>query len=153
MSSIIILFVLIVSSYTIFFRSQQPLVKAEKEAFKIAKETAGVQRLENFYWYNGKDETYFTVEGYTNEKKLIYVIIKQDGADTFVFDAEDMITEQESKSILQEKKEPFRILESRLGITEETPFWEIAYKNSDHTISYILISAQTGETIREYNNI
>lgn len=153
MGSILLLFILIVSSYTIFFRSQQPLVQAEKEAKKIAEEVADVDYIKDFYWYNGTDETYFTVEGFTESMDHVYVVIKQNGGDTLLLDADEVVTEEEAKSILQAQKDPFEILEARIGIEEDTPFWEIAYKNDDGSMGYLLISVYTGETIREYNDI
>lgn len=152
-ASIFLLFLLIVSSYTIFFRSQQPLVQAEKEAKIIAQELAGIEDVKDFYWYNGSEETYFTVEGFTENLDHFYVVIKQDGGDTLLLDADAIVTEEEAKSILQAEKEPFKILEARIGIETEDPFWEVAYKNEDGSIGYFLISVYTGETIREYENI
>lgn len=152
-TSIFLLFLLIVSSYTIFFRSQQPLVQAEKEARMIAQEVAGIENVKNFYWYNGSEETYFTVEGLNESLNHFYVVIKQSDGNTLLLDADVVVTEEEAKSILQAEKKPFEILEARIGIEENDPFWEVSYKNEDGSIGYFLISIYTGETIREYENI
>lgn len=153
LGSIALLFVLIVSSYTLFFRSQRLMIQAEKEAAAIAEQKADIQKVKDFYWYNGTEETFFTVEGYNSDGGLLYVVIKQNGGDTLVLDSQEVVTESEAKSIVQAEKSPAVLLEARMGIEDEEPFWEVAYKDEDGRIGYYLIAARTGETIREYKNI
>ncbi|HJB24521.1 MAG TPA: DUF5590 domain-containing protein [Candidatus Jeotgalibaca pullicola] len=148
-----VLFVLIVSSYSFFFYSQQPMVQAEKEVSKIAEESADIQRVDNFYWYNGSDDTFFTVAGYTSEDRYLYVVVKQNGGEVTVLDSQQIVTEDEAKSILQTIKEPQKILEARLGMEADEPFWEVAYRDMDGKLGYVLLSANTGELMKEYKNI
>lgn len=152
-STLVLLFLLIVASYSLFFSAQRPIMQAEREARSIAKETVNMTRFEDFYWYNGSRDTFFSVAGWDEEDRYLYVIIKQDGGDTMVLDSQEAITEEEAKSIAQAAKSPARILEARLGVEEDTPFWEVAYKKTDGSVAYLLISALTGETIKEYSNL
>lgn len=153
LGSLVLLFLLIVASYSIFFSAQRPMMKAESEAVSIAQEVAAIRDADDFYWYNGTKDTYFTVAGWDDEGNYLYVIIKQNGGDTMVLDAREVITEDEAKSITQSEKSPERILEARMGIMDEMPFWEISYKKEDGSLAYLLISAQTGETMKEYANL
>ncbi|MFZ2584257.1 MAG: DUF5590 domain-containing protein, partial [Trichococcus flocculiformis] len=131
--AIVILFLMIVSSYTIFYRSQQPMLQAQKEATAIAEENANIQKVQDFYWYNGS-ETYFTLAGIDGNNEELYVIIKKDGGETTVLNTAEVVTESEAKSITQADKKPERILEARLGIENEEPVWEVTYKNANDTI-------------------
>ena len=103
--AIVILFLMIVSSYTIFYRSQQPMLQAQKEATAIAEENANIQKVQDFYWYNGS-ETYFTLAGIDGNNEELYVIIKKDGGETTVLNTAEVVTESEAKSITQADKKP-----------------------------------------------
>lgn len=153
MSLIGVLFVLILGSYSLFFYAQRPLVRAESEATAIAKEQAGIEKAMDFYWYNGGVDTYFTVGGYTNEEEYQYVVIKQNGGNTWTFSSQEIVTEEEAKSILLALKQPSDILEARIGMEKEEPFWEVAYQDGEGQLGYIIISARTGELIREFQDI
>lgn len=151
--TLVLLFLLIVTSYSLFFSAQRPLMRAEKEAQSIAREAANITHFEEFYWYNGTHDTFFTVAGRDEANNYLYVVIKQDGGDTMVLDSREVITEEEAKSITQAEKAPARILEARLGVEKETPFWEVTYKKADGSLAYLFISAHTGETMKEYGNL
>ena len=150
--AIVILFLMIVSSYTIFYRSQLPIVQAQKDATAIAEENANIQEVQDFYWYNGS-ETYFTLAGIDGNNEELYVIIKKDGGETTVLNTAEVVTESEAKSITQADKKPERILEARLGIENEEPVWEVTYKNANDTIGYYLISAISGKWLKDIENI
>jgi uncharacterized protein YpmB len=150
--TIILLFLLIASSYTIFYRAQQPMIQAQKEAVIIAKKEANIQKVEDFYWYNGS-ETYFTVAGTDNKNEELYVIIKKSGGSTTILNTAEVVTESEAKSITQADKAPKYILEARLGIENDEPVWEVTYKNENGTIGYYLISALSGKWVRDIENI
>ena len=148
-----VLFVLIVGSYSIFYQSQRPIVQAESEAAAIAEQVGAVQKVEDFFWYNGTDATYFAVSGYTDADKLVYVVIKQDGGQTWVFDSNEIVTEDEAKAIVQAVENPVSMLEARIGIDSDEPFWEVAFKDANGKLGYYQLSAKTGQKIKEFKNI
>lgn len=153
MGLIVLLFVLIVGSYSIFYQSQRPIVQAESEATAIAEQVAGVQKVEDFFWYNGADETYFAVAGFTENEDYVYVVIKQDGGQQWIFDAKEIVTADEAKAIVQASVNPASLLEARIGIIDDEPFWEVAYKDEKGNLGYYQLSAKSGEKIKEFKNI
>lgn len=153
MGLIVFLFIMILSSYSIFYRSQRPIVQAESEATLIAEQVADVQKVDDFFWYNGNEGTYFSVAGYDADGAYLYVVIKQDGGETWVFDSEEIITEDEAKAIAQAAVDPVDMLEARIGISDDEPFWEVAYKDSNGNLGYYQLSANTGQKIKEFKNI
>lgn len=148
-----LLFILIVGSYSIFYQSQRPIVQAESEATQIAKQAADVQKVEDFFWYNGTEATYFAVSGYTIDNEMVYVVIKQDGGQTWVFSADEIVTEDEAKAIVQAAREPSDMLEARIGIADEEPFWEVAYKDENGRLNYYQLSAKSGQKMKEYMDV
>ncbi len=155
LSLIGILFILIVGSYSIFFFSLRPIVQAQDEATVIAEEAAGIEEVDDFFWYNGLHETYFTIGGYTAERDYLYVMVKQDGGDVTILNAAYVVTEDEAKSILLALKAPEEILEAKLGQSDsvDSPFWEVSYKDENGLLHYAYISVTTGELIKEIKNI
>lgn len=151
--SLVLLLILIISSYSVFYQSKRPIVQAEKEATIIAEEKAGIQKVDDFYWYNGIDETYFSVAGYNVEKQYIYVIIKQNGANTTILNASEIVTEDEAKSITQAEVIATEILEARIGLKDEEPIWEVSYLDNTGQLGYYILSANTGQLVKEYKNI
>ena len=81
------------------------------------------------------------------------VMVKQDGGDMTVLNAEEVVTESEAKAILKSIKEPAKVLEARLGIEDNEPFWEVAYKDSNGQLEYVWLSVRTGELLKEYQSI
>lgn len=151
--SLVLLLILIISSYSVFYQSKRPIVQAEKEATIIAEEKAGIQKVDDFYWYNGTDETYFSIAGYDAEDQYIYVVIKQNGANTTILNTSEIVTEDEAKSIAQAEVTPTEVLEARIGVADEEPIWEVSYLDKNGQLGYYILSANTGQLVKEYKNI
>lgn len=143
---------IIVFSISVYQTASVPFQKAEKEAVAIAKESAGLTSVADFYWYNGK-ESYFTVLGQNQEQTPIIVIIAQDGGKTTIFNQEEVISEAQAIHLTRQAVQPKEILEARIGIEDETAIWEISYKQENGQLGYYIISLETGEWIKGIENI
>lgn len=150
--SLILMLAIIVFSVSIYQASSNPYQKAEKEAFTIAQESAGVTSLDEFYWYNG-DQTYFTVIGPNQEQTPVVVIIAQDGGTATTFNLEDVVSEKQAIQLTRQAVKPKEVLEARIGIEEDTAVWEVAYKQENGQLGYYIISLETGEWIKGIENI
>lgn len=150
--SIVVMIVVIAFSISVYQTASKPLHKAEDEAFAVAKSNAGLTKVEDFYWYNGT-ETYFTVTGTNQENEAVIAIVAQDGGDTTVLNQADIITEAEAVQLTRQAVNPKEILEARIGIEDETPIWEVAYKQENGRLGYYVLSLETGEWIKGIENI
>ena len=148
----ILMAAVIFGSIYLFNTSRQPLKQAEAETIAIAKETAGLTKADKFYWYNNA-ETYFSVVGTARNKEPVLVIVEQEGGDVVVLKEGDYITEQQAKQIVREAKKPAELLEVRIGIEEDVPVWEVAYKQENGRLGYYIITAKDGKWVKDIENI
>ena len=151
-TSAIVLSVILVCSITLLLISQDPIKKAEKETVAIAKESAGLVKATDFYWYN-RDKTYFSVSGLNESDEEIMVIVAKDGGATMVLNQDEFITEQQAKALTREDKGEVDILEARIGLDGETPIWEISYKQENGRLGYYVLTAKSGKWVSDIENI
>lgn len=151
-TSAIVMSVILVCSITLLLISQDPIKKAEKETIAIAKESAGLVKATDFYWYN-RDKTYFSVSGVNESDEEIMVIVAKDGGATTVLNQDEFITEQQAKALTREDKGVVDILEARIGLDGETPIWEISYKQENGRLGYYVLTAKSGKWVSDIENI
>ncbi|WP_035053069.1 cell wall elongation regulator TseB-like domain-containing protein [Carnobacterium pleistocenium] len=148
----VVMSVVLVFSITLLMISQDPMKDAEKETTAIAKETAGLVTVSDFYWYN-RSETYFSVFGLNETDEEIMVIVAKDGGKTIILNQDEFITEQEAKELTREDKGSVDILEARIGLEGELPIWEISYKEENGRLGYYVLTAKSGEWVSDIENI
>ncbi|WP_407390137.1 DUF5590 domain-containing protein [Carnobacterium jeotgali] len=151
-TSAVVMSVILVFSITLLMISQDPIKKAEKETVAIAKETAGLVKTTDFYWYN-RDKTYFSVAGLNEADEEVLVIVAKDGGKTIVLNQDEFITEQQAKELTREDKGAVDILEARIGLEGDTPIWEISYKQKNGRLGYYVLTAKSGKWVSDIENI
>lgn len=149
---IIVLTSFILGVVVIYNRSVSPYNQAEEEALVIAEREAGVNNVDEFYWYNGT-ETYFTVTGTTENDEELIVIIRQDDGSIVTLPVNETISKNEAIRQVIDEQSPERILQARIGLEGETPVWEVSYRNENGRIGYYTLALENGEWIRTIDNI
>ena len=149
---VLILSVFIVGGIYIYQSANAPYAQAEQETVAFLKERTDLKDVDEFYWYNS-EATIFTVKGSNESAEEKYYLVKPDGGTVIMFDAADMVTEQEARRKTNEARSPKRILNAKIGLMEETPIWEVTYKNEHDRLGYYIIDLKTGEWIRSVDNI
>lgn len=150
--SIVVMIAVIAFSISVYQTASSPLHKAEDEAFAVAKSSAGLTKVDDFYWYNGT-KTYFTVTGTNQEGEAVIAIIAQDGGAATVYNQADIITEAEAVQLTKQATTPKEILEARIGMENGTAIWEVAYKQENGRLGYYVLSLESGEWIKGIENI
>lgn len=154
LGSLVFLTAVIIFGIFFFQRTTAPYYQARDEASTIAQEQANIQDVEDFYWFNGAEETYFTVTGTNNEDTGQVVIIRQSDGAVAVYDQSEIVSETEAVRQVMNEVNPETILEARIGMDSDSlPVWEVSYKNSDGQLGYYLLSLKTGEWVRTIDNI
>lgn len=143
---------LILGATTLVTRSLAPFNQAEAETIELAQNKADLVTADEFYWFNG-DETYFTVTGKNSEGTPIVVIVKQEGGSIQTFNQEDIISEREAIIETNNREQPERILEARIGIYKDQPVWEVSFRQENGRIGYTVLSLHSGQWIRTIKNI
>lgn len=143
---------LILAVTTLITRSLSPFHQAEAETIELASRRADLVDAENFYWYNG-EESFFTVTGKNSQGTPIFVIVQQDGGAIEVVEQESAMTEYEAISQTIDRESPEKILETRIGMYNDTPIWEISFRQENGNIGYAMYSLTSGEWVRTIKNI
>jgi len=145
---------LIVGGIFYFQQTTGSYYQARVETIEIAERKANLEEWNNFYWFNGIEETYFSLTGTSTDDVPITVIVRQSDGAIQVYDQSETVSEQEALNQMRQDVNPSEILETRIGMDSNlTPVWEISYKNDNGGLGYYLLSLETGEWIRTIDNI
>ena len=148
----IVMGVIIISSVFIYRISRQPLVQAREETTAIAKESSEIEKINEFYWYNNK-KTYFAVSGVNKKDENMIVIVEQKGGNVVVLNPGQFISEKEAKRIAYTETKPRKMLETRIGLDNGVPVWEVAYEQDNGKLGYYIVTAKEGKWVKDIKNI
>src|SRR5699024_9917898 len=112
----------IIGVTTLITHSLSPYKQARAETIALAERRADLAEADDFYWYNG-DETFFTVTGKNSEGSSIIVVVQQDGGAIEVFNQDEVVTKHEVIVATDNRENPKKILEARIGMHKEQPVW------------------------------
>lgn len=144
--------VFIVGSIFVYQQSQAPYASAREESIAYVRERTDLTQPEEFYWYNGS-ETYFTVIGLTSDDEDMIYIVRQNGGRIQSIPVSETVTKEEAIQQTRSNRSPDKILNATIGMFDDTPIWEISYRNENGRLGYYLIDLKTGEWLRTIDNI
>ncbi|GEN50662.1 cell wall elongation regulator TseB-like domain-containing protein [Alkalibacterium pelagium] len=148
----ITLSLVIIGAIILYQRSTNTYSRAEADTIAFVRERTNLNQVEDFHWYNGT-ETYLTVTGTNEEGQERIYIVQQAGGQITSFSAENTISEQEAVRMTREARDSVKILNARIGMIDDTPVWEISYRNENDRLGYYIVNLQTGEWLRTIDNI
>lgn len=151
-SAIVVLVLIIVTISVILIRSTRPMRQAQTEAVAIAKEYANIETVDDFYWFTWGD-TYFSVVGTDTSGAEIAAIIAQDSGTVKVVNQADGYTDNEIRSIVSQDYNNPMIESTNLGMYNDQVAWEIVTKGENNTLTYYLLSFETGEELKVVSDI
>lgn len=136
----------------VYLKAVDPLDLAEKKAVAIAKEKTDLNITEDFHLYHGT-ETIYVIEGRNSKNESIIVWIPEKSGKPTVIHANKGLSEQEAINRLYEDGNPKEILAVRLGMENEFPLWEIYYLSDNNLINYYYVHFETGERLKQIENL
>ena len=149
---IVIMLLFILGVTTVITRSLSPYNQARAETTELAQRRANLAEADEFYWFNG-DETFFTITGTDNEGTPIIVIVQQANGEIEVINQAEAISVQKVIEQTNSREEPQKILETRIGMYNDNPVWEVSFKQVNGNIGYAIYSLTSGEWVRTIKNI
>ncbi|MGY3766897.1 cell wall elongation regulator TseB-like domain-containing protein [Vagococcus vulneris] len=149
-TSVIIIF--IVGSFLIIWAGNRPLRKARSEARQVAAEIAGIQRMNDFYWFT-REKTYFTVLGTDEKGNNLTVFIPDDGSEAVIMNQDKGTTEDEVIRSILEKNSSDHVKKVSLGIQKGKPVWEIVTSSKEHGLTYYLVDYSDLKIVEEIKNV
>lgn len=135
-----------------YFKSQQPIVQAENEAYEKAKSEIDINGVEDFYMFT-KEKTYYSIVSTNQEGRLIYFSYEP-GTDYFKTGyGDEMVNETDALAIARYNLPEVEVKEARLGIEEDQFVWEVSFYAEDGSLGYHYIDATTGQWYETINNL
>lgn len=131
---------------TVLVQSISPVTKAKKQAKEVANSIAGVERVDDFYWFI-REKTYFTIVGRTADNESKIVLIPEDGSEAVVMANNEGINEKEAIAKVIDTKEVKRIKKINLGMVKGQPVWEVTAVGKSDPLSYYLVDFASGDII------
>lgn len=147
-----IFLILLVSILGVFMQSQARVNQAEEETVSLVEFDYTVDKINKFYWVT-TDNTYFSLNFIDEEGAQHFAIVAQDGGDIQYYAENEIISEQDASDIAMNETSSIKIIQTRLGLLENKPVWEVTLKNENNTLTYYYIDASTGLWVKTISNI
>lgn len=147
-----IFLILLVSILGVFMQSQARVNQAEEETVSLVEFDYTVDKINKFYWVT-TDNTYFSLDFIDEEGAQHFAIVAQDGGDIQYYAENEIISEQDASDIAMNETSSLNIIQTRLGLLEDKPVWEVTLKNENNTLTYFYIHASTGRWVKTISNI
>lgn len=136
----------------VFMQSQARVNQAEEETVSLVEFDYAVDKINKFYWVT-TDNTYFSLDFIDEEGAQHFAIVAQDGGDIQYYAENEIISEQDASDIAMNETSLMNIIQTRLGLLENKPVWEVTLKNENNTLTYFYIDASTGHWVKTISNI
>ena len=147
-----IVLMILLTFLLLFMKTQSKVNQAESEAVTLIEYEMPVKAVNQFYWTTIQD-AYFSLDFTNADDDRKYAIIEQDGGHVHYFDYSALLTQEEAASIIEEENEGINLLQTRLGLKDTIPVWEVTSKQHDGTLIYFYIDATTGNLVDTIENI
>lgn len=139
-------------SIKVYHSAMEPLITAEERAVQAAEKKVPLKSVEDFHVYNGQ-ETVNVIEGKNNKGEEIIVWVPEKSKKVIVRKAKSGLTKEEAIQTFYKEKNPQKIISVRLGMEQNIPLWEIYYRSDNNLINYYYLHFETGEWLKEIENL
>ncbi|WP_251554141.1 DUF5590 domain-containing protein [Neobacillus muris] len=151
-AAILLVLIIVGISIKVYMTAMGPVKAAEENAIKLAGNKVQFSEVKDFHIYNGL-EIVNVIEGKNKQGKNIIVWIPEKTKQVLVKNASSGLTREEAIQKLLEEKNPEKIMSVRLGMEKNIPLWEIYYRSKDNLINYYYVHFETGEWLKQIENL
>lgn len=135
-----------------YVRALTPLHSVRSQATAIAKRTAGVTQVQNFYW-DKEDDAYLTVQGATNQGRKVYVLIRQKTGKVRVVGQTAGIGRGTAIAQAEAKFAPRKILNAGMRWRAKKFVWDVGYVTKSGKLGYVTYDFKTGAQVASIRNL
>lgn len=145
---------LVIGGIMLFQQSVTPLYQVEAETSEYVKEHADIIQVNDFYWYNGTEESYYTVDGFNSDTERQIVLVRQSDGHVETYNYDNTVSEYDAYHQVMTEARPSKLLNMRIGMTDDgTPMWEASFKDEHGKMGYYYIHLETGEVLETITNL
>lgn len=137
----------------VFYNAYKPITAANSEAAEKAIQSGKLESINAVQVYNGT-KPYVTVFGVNQKGEEIAVFVDDASPDTYSeVKLKDGLTAKQAEQLVKEEMQVDKLLHVSLGIEEEGPVWEVAFKNKDDKLNYVYLLFEDGHVWKKILNL
>jgi uncharacterized protein YpmB len=152
----IVVFLLMLTSVitvTVLFNADKPFSSAEKTAIESAIKSGQIVSASSADVFNGTIPS-VTVFGVDEDGKEKAVFVDEKSQDGFKeVKLTDGITADKAVANVKKELDVKNILHVKLGIEEEGPVWEVAFKSDNGKLNYVYVFFENGQWWKRILNL
>lgn len=145
-------FLAIVLTILILILGNKPFSDVEKEAIAQVESENLLAEINRAYVYSS-DQNSVTVIGTDSEGKLKAVFVPMSGQELSETALEGKITAQEARGIALKDMQVKEVLNTKLGMEDETAVWEVVFLTENDKLNYVYVTAADGSIWKRILNL
>lgn len=145
-------FLAIVLTILILILGNKPFSDVEKKAIAQVENENLLTEVNRSYVYSSEQRS-VTVIGTDNEGKLKAVFVPMSGQELSELELEGKVTAQEARGIALKDMEVKEVLNTKLGMEDQTAVWEVVFLTKNDKLNYVYISAADGTIWKRILNL
>lgn len=137
----------------VFYNAYKPIADAEEQASEAAIESGQLVSVQSTEIFNGTNTivTVFGKDQEGNEKAVFVEKNKQEQYAEVVL--ADGITAKNALDIVKKELDVQKVMHVSLGVVDEDPMWEIAFKSGNGKLNYVYLSFENGQWKKRILNL
>lgn len=139
----------------VFYNAYKPVAAANTVGAEKAIQSGQVTSINSIQIYNGT-KSYVTVFGVNPKGEEIAVFVDESSDDVQEYEEVKLtagITAKEAEKLVREELQVDKILSISLGIEEESPVWEVVFKNNNGKLNYVYLLFKDGHWWKKILNL
>lgn len=142
-----------VMAITIFYSAHKPMTSEKEEASEKAIRSGQIQTVKEVQPYNGTSSIMTVIgENKAGENIAVFVQNTEEAQFPEVKLTDGISAEKAMNAVLKEQKVT-KILHVFLGLEDNEPIWEVAFKNEHGKLNYVYIHFEDGEWVKRILNL
>lgn len=142
-----------VIAVAVFYSAYKPVSAEKQRAVEEAERTGQIAKVVDVQPYNGT-ASLVTVFGDNPKGEKVAVFVDHSKGDKFQeVKLSEGVTAEQAMEIVLKEQEADKVMHVLLGIEDNEPIWEVAFKNERGKLNYVYIQFQDGEWVKRILNL
>lgn len=142
-----------VIAVAVFYSANKPIVTAKDLAEEEAKRTGQIETVQDVQPYNGTTSM-VTVYGKNKDGERVAVFVEKSGQEKYhEVKLADGVSAKEAMERVQKEHKDSEMLHALLGLEDNEPIWEVAFKTEHGKLNYVYIHFEDGEWVKRILNL
>lgn len=151
--TVFLIFLTTVIVVGVFYNAYQPVAAVTSSATDAALQSGQIVSVNDTQPYNGTD-SFVTVFGVNDGGDEVAIFVDDVAEESFQeVKLADGVTAERAIEVVQQEHKVKEVLHASLGIEEEEPVWEVAFKGNDGKLNYVYVFFESGQWWKRILNL